>query len=113
LLEVKVLHAQAQTFQQAQAAAVKHLTDEPIRAGQLGQHEADFGPGENDRQAFRPFGANHAFDASRIDSTDTIVDGQIAHEGRGGRGRISGERRTLALLNYRAAVFMRPRPHLW
>ena len=88
VVEVDVLHSQAQRFEQSQSAAVQQPGDEPVGAGHLGDHLAGFLAGEHGRQALRAVRAHDIVDPGQVDIQHAFVEKEQGGEGlRLGGGR--------------------------
>ena len=58
-LEVDVLYAEAQRFENPKSAAVEETCDQEVLAVQLRQDKANFTSGEHERKALGPIGPSH------------------------------------------------------
>jgi hypothetical protein len=71
---VDVLHAQAQTFHEAQAGSIKQHRHDPGRAAELAQQSLDLAGVQHHRQTVRSLGANDTVEPAWIASQHIPVE---------------------------------------
>lgn len=71
--EVDILHAQPQAFHEAQARSVHQRRHEPFVTGKVRQHDFDFLPGHDDRQAFGLAGADDSAQVADFAAKDVTI----------------------------------------